>query len=283
MAAGEAQMPLVNAPGSQQMVLGSPLQENMEVTSLDEDVQANLCCPHALSCLLSTICFPTWLCSIKTIQQNEHAAVLVWGKYVGSVTEPGMTVINPIGTELRKVSTARQTMDVQELKVVDSRGNPIMISGNIAYQVYSVKKSRVDTVDAYSYVHQQAPMSLRKVASRYTYDDLRTDQSGAVEAALRHSIQAAVADAGVKIMKFDLTDLSYAPEIAQSMLVKQQAEAMIEARRLITASAVTIACDAAKQVKSMGHELSQETEEQLIKNVLTVICSHNGVTPTMAV
>merc|ERR1712232_1023059 len=197
--------------------------------------------------------------------------------------EPGMTIVNPIGTELRKVCTARQTQDIQELKVVDARGNPIMISGNVAYQIYSVKKARVDTMDAYSYVHQQAPMILRKVASRYSYDDLRSDHSGDVQGALRSSLQEAVADAGVQIIQFDLTDLSYAPEIAQSMLVKQQAEAMIEARRLITASAVTIACDAAKQVKTLGHELSQETEEQMIKNVLTVICSHNGVTPTVSV
>lgn len=194
-----------------------------------------------------------------------------------------MKIVNPIGTELRLVSTARQTMGIQELKVVDAKGNPIMISGNIAYQVYSVKKARVEVVDADIYVRQQAPMILRKVASQYTYDDLRTDQSGQVEASLRNSLQKAVADAGVRILQFDLTDLSYAPEIAQAMLVKQQAEAMIEARRLITASAVTIACDAANQVKTMGHELSKETEDQLIKNVLTVICSHTGVTPTLSV
>jgi len=276
-----ASVPLVQRQAAQ-MVLGAPLQESM-VAHLDEDVEANLCCPNGLSCVLSTICFCSWIGGLKTIEQNEHAAVMVWGKYVGSITEPGMKIINPVGTELRRVSTARQTMDVQELKVVDARGNPIMISGNIAYQVYSVKKSRVDVVDAYSYVHRQAPMILRKVASRHSYDDLRADLTGQVQDALKNSLQAVVADAGVKITQFDLTDLSYAPEIAQSMLVKQQAEAMIEARRLITGSAVTIACDAAKQVKTLGHELSKETEDQLIKNVLTVICSHQGVTPTMAV
>jgi len=270
-------VPLVQTP---QMEL-APGQHTM--AQLDEDVQANLCCPHNLSCCLSAMCFPSWVGSINTIQQNEHAAVLVWGKYVGSITQPGIKIVNPVGTELRKVSTARQTMNVQELKVVDARGNPIMISGNIAYQIYSVKKSRVDVVDAYSYVHQQAPMVLRKVASKYSYDDLRLDHADEVQAALQSLLQAVVADAGVKVLKFDLTDLSYAPEIAQSMLVKQQAEAMIEARRLITTSAVTIACDAAKQVRTTGHELSKETEEALIKNVLTVICSHNGVTPTVSV
>lgn len=266
--------------------LQPPAQTDMNVgpnSALDSDVDASLCCPHPLSCVLSSICFCSWLGSIKTIDQNQSAAVMVWGEYKGSITTPGMKVLNPIGTELRTVSTARQTKDIQELKVVDAKGNPIMISGNVAFQVYSVKKACVDTINADQYLRQQAPMVLRKVASQFAYDELRTDASGNVKQALKSALQAAVADAGVEILHFDLTDLSYAQEIAQAMLVKQQAEAMIEARRLITSSAVTIACDAADQVKKMGHEISKETEDQLIKNVLTVICSHNGVTPTMAV
>lgn len=263
-----------------QSLLDAPEQVSMR-ENFDEDVQANLCCPAALSCCLSSVCFPAWLGAFRTVQQNQHAAVLVWGKYVGSVTNPGLRLVNPFGTELRVASTACQTMDIKELKCVDAKGNPIMISGNIAYRIYSVKKARVDVVNAEMYVLQQAPMSLRKVASKFTYDALRSDDTGEVERDLRKSLQASVSDAGILVMKFDLTDLSYAPEIAQAMLVKQQAEAMIDARRLVTASAVTIACDAAKQVKTMGHELSKEMEEQLIKNVLTVICSHSGVTPTM--
>merc|ERR1712224_381025 len=209
-----------------------------------------------LSCCLSSVLFCSWLGAVRTINQNQSAAVMVWGEYKGSITKPGLKILNPIGTELRFVSTARQTMGIQELKVVDLKGNPIMISGNIAFQVYSVKKARVDTVDADLYLRQQAPMVLRKVASQFAYDELRTDGSGNVKTQLRNSLQEAVADAGIRILHFDLTDLSYSQEIAQSMLVKQQAEAMIEARRLITSSAVTIACEASDQVKSMGHTLS---------------------------
>jgi hypothetical protein len=273
MESGQMRAPLNSAPA----------QESMGATTLDEDVDANLCCPSPLSCCLSSVFFCTWCGAIKTIQQNQHAAVMVWGKYVGSVTNPGMKIINPIGTELRVAEVARQMMDMRDLKCVDAKGNPIVISGNIKYEIYSVKKARVDVVNAMDFLRQQAAMALRKVASTYPYDDLRTDASGAVQSALRDGLQKSVADAGIRVLEYDLTDLSYAPEIAQSMLVKQQAEAMIEARRLITASAVSIACDAAKQVKTMGHELSKEVEEQLIKNVLTVICSHNGVTPTIGV
>lgn len=267
---------------SQQALLTPPGQVTME-SGLDEDVQANLCCPSPLSCCLSTICFPCWLTSCKVIPQNEHAAVLVWGKYVGSITKPGLRLVNPIGTEFRNASTARQTIQMNDLKIVDAKGNPIIVSGNIAYQMYSVKKAKVDVVNSDTYLFQQAPMALRKVASKFTYDTLRSDVSGEVERMLRSTLQQSVVDAGIQVLKFDLTDLSYAPEIAQSMLVKQQAEAMVEARRLVTASAVSIACDAAKQVRTSGYDMSKECEEQLIKNVLTVICSHSGVTPTLGV
>jgi regulator of protease activity HflC (stomatin/prohibitin superfamily) len=205
---------------------------------------------------------------------------MVWGEYVGSVTKPGLVIVNPVGTELKTISTARQTMDIKELKVVDAKGNPIMISGNLAYRVYSVKKARVDVADAHNYIYQQAPMVLRKVASRFTYDMLRGDSHGEVEGALRSNLQEAVSEAGVEVLKFDLTDLSYAPEIAQAMLAKQQADAMVEARRLVSQAAVGIACDAAEAVKTRGHELSNEAQEKLITNLLTVIVSHSGVTPT---
>lgn len=266
-----AAMQPLNAPGQVTMA-----------TALDQDVNANLCCPSGLSAVISCVCFPAWLGALKTIDQNQHAAVFVWGEYVGSVTQPGLVVVNPIGTELKTISTARQTMDIKELKVVDAKGNPIMISGNLAYRIYSVRKARVDVQDANTYVYQQAPMVLRKVASRYTYDMLRSDHGGDVELSLRQSLQEQVADAGVEVLKFDLTDLSYAPEIAQSMLVKQQADAMVEARRLVSQAAVSIACDAVDSVRSRGHELSKQGEEHLITNLLTVIVSHTGVTPTAA-
>jgi len=264
-------------------LLEAPHQIGMNAAGrVDEDVQANLCCPSAMSCALSTVCFCCWPCSLKTIDQNQNAAVMVFGEYQGSITKPGLTIVNPCGVELRKVSTARMTMDIKELKVVDAKGNPIMISGNLAYRVFSVKKACVDTADASQYVSQQSPMVLRKVASRYTYDTLRSDSSGDVEQSLRSSLQEAVSEAGIQVLKFDLTDLSYAPEIAQAMLVKQQADAMVEARRLVCQAAVGIACDVVEQIDARGKKLSKEGEEHLIKNLLTVICSHTGVAPTTA-
>merc|ERR1712061_420697 len=153
----------------------------------------------------------SWLNAFKSVKQNEHAAVMVWGKYSGSILQPGVGIVNPVGTELRVATTALQTAEIKELKLVDAKGNPIMISGNIAFQIYSVKKARVDVVNAEVYVKQQGPMILRKVASKFSYDSLRCDHSGEVERGLRNALQEAVAEAGIRVLQFGLTDLSYAP------------------------------------------------------------------------
>jgi len=263
-----------------------------ESADLDLDVAANLCCPHPLSCCLSTVCPISWLSSVRTIEQNEQAAVMCWGEYRGSILSPGLQVINPCGIELRKVSTARQTLDIKNLKCTDLKGNPVFVSGNVIYRIYSAKKAAVDVRDAAKYVHEQSPMVLRKVCSKYPYESkdgpsLRgghgTMYDHAVGNDLRKELQEVVHDAGVEIIKCDLTDLSYAPEIAAAMLQKQQAEAMIEARELVVQSAVDISSAAIKRMREKGHELTPQGEERIIGNLLTVICGDRGVQTTMPV
>jgi len=258
----------------------------------DDDVQANLCCPHPLSCALSSICLPVWLSSVRTIEQNEQAAVMCWGEYRGSILHPGLQIINPCGVELRKVSTARQTLDIKNLKCADNRGSPIFVSGNVIYRIYSAKKAAVDVRNASTYVSEQAPMVLRKVCAKFPYESregpsLRGGQGTmhdhVVGNDLRKELQEVVHDAGVEIIKTDLTDLSYAPEIAAAMLQKQQAEAMIEARELVVQSAVDISSAAIKRMREKGHQLTPQGEERIIGNLLTVICGDRGVQTTLPV
>ncbi|CAE7556197.1 unnamed protein product, partial [Symbiodinium pilosum] len=91
-------------------------RQDSGMDSPDEmDVDANLCCPDALSATLSVICLPSWLCSLQMFDQNERAAVLVWGKYVGSINDPGIHVVNPCGVVTRKITTVRKTLDVREV------------------------------------------------------------------------------------------------------------------------------------------------------------------------
>merc|ERR1712137_775633 len=140
---------------------------------LDTDLDANYLCPDSISCLLSTIFCPCWCTGIKMFDQNEQAAVLVWGKYVGSIKEPGLYLINPCGVDLRRITTMRKTLDVRDVNVTDASGNPVFMSGNVAYRLYSAKKSQVDTQRPEEYTRDQAPMVLRKVGSRMPYDKLR--------------------------------------------------------------------------------------------------------------
>jgi len=253
-------------------------------SEMDEDVHASLICPSALSCFLSSLpcACPLWLCSCTIIDQNTQAAVMLFGEYHGSITKPGIQFMNPCGTQLIKISTQRQTHDLQNMKVTDSKGSPILVSGNVVYRLFSAKKAAVDTLDTDTYITQQAAMVLRKVCSRYPYESatggsLRSaggDHS--VSADLKKSLQEVVHDAGVEVLRFELTDLAYAPEIAAAMLQKQQAEAMIEARQLVVQSAVEIASGAIKRMKEMGHGITPAGEERIIGNLLTVICSDKG-------
>ena len=97
----------------------------------------------------------------------------MWGKYVGSINEPGIHIVNPCGVATRKISTARKTLDIREVSVTDKDGNPIYISGNVAYKIVSAKKATVDTAQPEKYAFEMAPMALRAVASRSHYNDLR--------------------------------------------------------------------------------------------------------------
>mmetsp|Transcript_11961 Transcript_11961/g.26600 ORF Transcript_11961/g.26600 Transcript_11961/m.26600 type:complete len:274 (-) Transcript_11961:137-958(-) len=247
-----------------------PLQQAMGGSEsddgLEEDVEANLCCPHPLSCCLSVVGFPLWICNgVKMLEQNEHAAVLVWGGYVGSITAPGLQFVNPCGVELRKISTMRQTLDIKDVQVSDLDGNPVILSGNVAFKFYSAKKAQVDTRNPMAYIADQAPMVLRKIGASFRYDDLRGDNASA---ALVIELQKSVSDAGVEVLKFQLTDLKYSPLIAQAMLGKQQADVQVQASRAIVFGAVDSASGAVMRLKQAGHSFTPEAEQRLIHDLL---------------
>eukprot|EP00933_Yihiella_yeosuensis_P030766 TRINITY_DN24345_c0_g1_i1.p1 TRINITY_DN24345_c0_g1~~TRINITY_DN24345_c0_g1_i1.p1 ORF type:complete len:307 (+),score=52.58 TRINITY_DN24345_c0_g1_i1:107-922(+) len=260
----------------------------------EDDVQANLLCPSPLSTVLSITpcCLPFWICSCQTINVNEQAAVISWGEYVGSISTPGLQIVNPVGVEFRKISTAKKALDLKDLKCTDGRGNPVLVSGNAIYRLCSAKKATVDIENVESYISEQAPMVLRRVCACYPYESktgpsLRghngADEDHTVSIQLRKALQETLWDAGAEVLKFDLTDLSYAPEIASSMLQRQQAEAMVEARQMVVQSAVQISSNAINQMKKLGHQISPQGEERIISNLLTVICSDKGAQPTVAV
>merc|ERR1711959_647830 len=222
--------------------------------------QMNFCCPSPLSMALSIIgCF-SWLGACRVVNEKEGGLLLTWGKF---------------------------TTELPNVKLLDLKGNPVVVSGVVFWQVHSIKAAVLNVESVYQYVQTSASAVLKQVVSKYPYEDddngghsLKTE-AAAVSQEMTNVLQDRLAHAGVRVIAFNLADLSYAPEIAQAMLVRQQAEAMVKARRLIVKGAVDISEGAITQLEAKGVPMEPEEKTKIVTNLLTVICGESGVQPTM--
>lgn len=222
-----------------------------------------------------------------TLQPNEARVLIMFGEYRGTVRESGFFWTNPFMTKL-KISLRARNMETQKLKVNDKRGNPIEIAAVVVWRVQDTAQARFD-VDRYEdYVKIQSETAVRHLANSYAYDHGEegeiTLRSGVdeVSAALCQELQARLGKAGVVIEEARLTHLAYAPEIANAMLRRQQAEAIIAARQKIVHGAVSMVQMAledlaAKQVV----ELDNERKAAMVSNLLVVLCGEAEVTPVV--
>lgn len=250
------------------------------------------CCPTFLSTAVSMIplAWPMLLGGCVSVNEREEQVLLVFGKYYDTLRQPGMHYVNPL-VEKRLVSVKRQNMDVggpaNSLKVADRDGNPVMVSGVVSFRVINSKAAALDVQNHSNFVHTQAQTVLKQVVSRYPYET--TDDSPSLKTEtydigleLTRTLQDKVQVAGVLIESFELSDLSYAPEIAQVMLVRQQARAMVDARQTIVDGAVGIVQMAIEQLAEGGTVLEEAEKAKLTTNLLTVICGENAAQPTLA-
>jgi len=236
--------------------------------------------PTALAGIIS-------LCGHFTLQPNGACALVLFGDYRGTVRQSGFYWTNPFMTKL-KISLRARNMETQKLKVNDKRGNPIEIAAVVVWRVNDTAQALFD-VDQYSeYVKIQSETAVRHLANSYAYDHGEegeiTLRSGVdeVSAALCGELQERVGKAGVMIEEARLTHLAYAPEIANAMLRRQQAEAIIAARQKIVHGAVSMvqmALDdlAAKQVV----DLDNERKAAMVSNLLVVLCGESEVSPVV--
>jgi len=250
---------------------------------------ATLCCPGALvgcCCLMLSpvLCF----CVSQTVDVKSEKVLLSLGKYLGTLRRPGCYCVNPCCLTVKTVSTATRAVNLANVKVADGRGNPLLLSGVVTYKVISSKQAALDVEDFESFVSTQGTAVMKKVASMYPYEARGTEPSLKSEAEhLRQSLisllQERVTIAGIQVFNFELNDLAYAPEIAQQMLVRQQAEAVVDARKVIALGAVEIVKETIRGLQEQGITMSPEEKTRMASNLVIVVCGEGSVSPVMNV
>jgi regulator of protease activity HflC (stomatin/prohibitin superfamily) len=219
------------------------------------------------------------------IAPNEARVLTFFGRYIGSVRESGLRWANPFANK-RSVSLRARNFETQKIKVNDIEGNPIEIGAIVVWRVVDTAQAMFDVESFTSYVQIQAESAVRNLAMHHPYDshdDSRTSlrgQSEAVAAQLRAEIQERVKPAGVEVIEARIAHLAYAPEIAQAMLQRQQAGAIIAARTRIVEGAVSMVEMALEQLSKRGIiELDQERKAAMVSNLLVVLCGERSTQP----
>jgi len=219
------------------------------------------------------------------VQPNEARVLVFFGKYAGSVRESGFWFTNPFTTK-RHVSLRIRNFNSERLKVNDLQGNPIEIAAVIVWRVVDTAKALFDVDHYEGFVAIQSETAIRALASHYPYDahveghaSLR-GSPGEVSENLREQVQARLEIAGVEIQEARISHLAYAPEIAQAMLRRQQAEAVVAARQKIVEGAVGMVEMALKMLKEENViQLDEERKAAMINNLLVALVSEGEMTP----
>lgn len=222
------------------------------------------------------------------LQPNESAILTLFGQYIGTDRNEGLRWAFPLYRKQR-LSLRARNLNAPTLKVNDKRGNPVEISAAIVWRVQDTAQAVFDVDDFERYVAVQAEAAIRHLASRYAYDDGEdlaqgemTLRSGMdeVSLALRAELHERFKAAGVETVDAKLTHLAYAPEIAQVMLRRQQAEAIVSARSRIVHGAVSMVESALKALAEREIvELDAERKAAMVSNLLVVLCSDKETQP----
>ena len=220
------------------------------------------------------------------INPNEAKVVQFLGRYVGSVSDAGFQWVPPFTTK-RRVTLRVRNFETAKLKVNDADGNPVEIGAVVVYRVTDSAKAAFSVDDYEEYVAIQSEAAVRHLATSHPYDahdEGRTSlRDGAeVAAELTTELSDRTELAGVEVLEARITHLAYAPEIAQAMLVRQQAAQVVAARTQIVAGAVGMVQLALNRLAEEGVvELDEERKAQMVSNLLVVLCGDRAIQPVV--
>lgn len=224
------------------------------------------------------------LTGLFTVAPNDGQVLLLFGKYVGTVRKTGLHWANPF-YQKKRVSLRVRNFETQRLKVNDHDGNPIEIAAVVVWKVVDTAEAVFEVDNYENFVHVQSESALRNMATAYPYDahedglSLRGSTPEIAEH-LKKEIQERLAKAGVEVTESRITHLAYAPEIAASMLQRQQASAIIAARQKIVDGAVGMVEMALDRLaKNKVVELDEERKAAMVSNLLVVLCGERSTQP----
>ena len=219
---------------------------------------------------------------LTVVAPGRAHVVQLFGKYKGTVREPGMQWVNPFANRI-PVSTRIRNLESAQAKVNDADGNPIEIAAVIVWQVQDTAQATYSVDDYAKFVAIQAETAVRHIASSYPYDSRGTDvmslrgNADEITGKLTAELTDRVAAAGVHVIETRLTRLSYAPEIAQAMLRQQAASAVVGARSVIVEGAVGMVKMALERLDEENVvELDEERKAAMVSNLLVVLCSEQA-------
>jgi len=221
------------------------------------------------------------------VQPNQAKALQLFGSYVGTVKAPGLWWANPFLSK-RGVSLRVRNFETGKLKVNDHASNPIEIGAVVVWQVVDSAEALFEVDSFENYVNVQSESALRGLANQYPYDAHEEGQislagrTAEVAEKLKTEIQDRLSKAGVRVLEARISHLAYAPEIANAMLRRQQASAIIAARRLIVDGAVGMVEQALQQLSAKQIvRLDEERKAAMVSNLLVVLCSENSTQPVV--
>jgi hypothetical protein len=236
-----------------------------------------------LASIIVAICWA----GLFMVHPNEAKVLQLFGKYVGTVHEPGLQWANPFFAKTA-VSTRVRNFESGKLKVNDSRGSPIEIAAVVVWKVFDTAEALFEVDDYEEFVQIQSESALRNLSTSYPYEPHEGETTALrshpaeIAQALRSEIQDRLEEAGVTVIEARISHLAYASEIANAMLRRQQASAIISARTQIVAGAVGMVEMALDELKKHNVvELDEERKAAMVSNLLVVLCGEEATKPVV--